>query len=241
MKLVSRFARAGDTIVPAASDHNLLSAFAAQRTDGTVALLVINKSPTATLTATITLAGFRPQATATVYSYGIPQDEAARTGLGSPDIATATLNNVGDNFTASFAPYSATVLAFTIGAPSITTQPGSQSVTEGASVTFTVTANGASPLTYQWNKNGTAISGATGSTLTLANVHAADTGTYTVAVTNALGTAVSNNATLTVTAAPVPPAPPASGGGGGAIGIWFAGFQALLLLAHHRRTHRPAV
>ncbi len=73
-KLMSHFARGGDTVVTAASNANLLSAYAAKRKDGSLSLLLINKSPTVTQNANITLTGYSPQATATVYSYGIPQD-----------------------------------------------------------------------------------------------------------------------------------------------------------------------
>ena len=46
-------------------------------------------------------------------------------------------------------------------APSISTQPANQTVTIGTTATFTVSAAGTGPFTYQWKKNGTAISGAT--------------------------------------------------------------------------------
>src|SRR4029077_14776994 len=51
-------------------------------------------------------------------------------------------------------------------APTITTQPVNQTVTAGQTATFTVAATGTAPLSYQWRKNGTAISGATSSTYT---------------------------------------------------------------------------
>jgi hypothetical protein len=110
LKLLSHFARGGDAVLTATSDHALLSVFAARRRDGSLSLLVINKSPTETLTAAIALADFVPAATATVRSYGIPQDEASRTGVGSPDLAESTLAMPGAVFTAEFGPYSATVL-----------------------------------------------------------------------------------------------------------------------------------
>src|SRR5450759_4701550 len=50
--------------------------------------------------------------------------------------------------------------------PSITTQPTSQTVTAGQTATFSVTASGTAPLSYQWQKNGTAISGATSASYT---------------------------------------------------------------------------
>src|SRR2546421_9918059 len=46
-------------------------------------------------------------------------------------------------------------------APAITTQPASQMVSVGQTATFTVAATGTAPLRYQWQKNGTAIGGAT--------------------------------------------------------------------------------
>jgi alpha-N-arabinofuranosidase len=109
-KLISRWASGGDLVVEAQSDHELLSAFAVRGSDGSLKLLVINKSPNAALAATIDLVGFEPDPTAAVYSHGIPQDEAARTGDGSADLAVSTLQVPGATFTATFAPYSATVL-----------------------------------------------------------------------------------------------------------------------------------
>ncbi len=85
-KLLSKFARGGDSIVSVSSDNTLLSAFGCRRTDGSLRLLVINKSPTATQTSTINISGFTPSATATTYTYCVPEDDAARTCTGSRDI-----------------------------------------------------------------------------------------------------------------------------------------------------------
>lgn len=116
MKLLSKFARGGDTIVSATSNNSLLSVFAAKTTGGNLNLLVINKSPPTTpatsLTASIALAGYTPPAAANVYSYGIPQDDAAKPGgSGSTDIASTTMAISGATFSASFAPYSVTVIS----------------------------------------------------------------------------------------------------------------------------------
>lgn len=112
MKLLSRFARQGDTVVSATSTNSLLTVFATKRTaTGGLSLLVINKDPSATLSANFTLTGFTPSSTAEVLTYGKPQDEAARPGgSGSTDLAASTMNLAGANFSASFAPYSLTVL-----------------------------------------------------------------------------------------------------------------------------------
>lgn len=92
--------------------------------------------------------------------------------------------------------------------PAISTQPTAQTVTAGASVTFSVVAAGTPTPTYQWRKDGTAISGATSASLSLSNVQTANAGSYTVVVTNSAGSVTSTGATLTVNAVVVgtPPA-----------------------------------
>ncbi len=82
--------------------------------------------------------------------------------------------------------------------PLITSQPGSQTVVEQAATQLSVTASGASPLVYQWRKNGTNIVGATSPTITFNSLALADAGTYSVLVTNVAGSTVSSNAVLTV-------------------------------------------
>lgn len=128
-------------------------------------------------------------------------------------------------------------LAFTsVGGdlPTITTQPAGATVNAGASVTFSVTATGTPPLTYQWQLGGTAIAGATGSTYNIGSATTAQAGIYTVVVTNAAGSVLSNSATLTVNTPPPPPAPPppssggGGGGGGGAPSWWFVALLAAL-------------
>jgi len=99
-------------------------------------------------------------------------------------------------------------------APSITTPPASQTVTAGRTASFSVAATGTAPLSYQWNRNGAAISGATSSSYTTAATASSDNGAqFTVAVSNTAGSVTSSAATLTVSAAPVAPSittPPAS-------------------------------
>lgn len=109
-KLLTRFARGGDTVVSASSDYQLLSAYAVKRTNGALTLLVINKSCASNLTANFNLSGYAPATNATVYSYGIPQDEAARTGVGSTDVAQTNITGVQGNFSVTFAPFSASVM-----------------------------------------------------------------------------------------------------------------------------------
>jgi hypothetical protein len=84
----------------------------------------------------------------------------------------------------------------------IITQPANQTVTVGANPAFSVVAGGNTPLSYQWRYNGTNISGATASSVTLNNVQMSQAGNYSVVATNVLGSATSSNALLTVNFAP---------------------------------------
>jgi hypothetical protein len=89
--------------------------------------------------------------------------------------------------------------------PTITTQPLSQTATQGTSVTFTVAASGTAPFSYQWKLNNAGISGATASSYTRSSVQLTDAGSYSAVVSNLAASATSSNATLTVTIPPTPP------------------------------------
>jgi hypothetical protein len=96
-------------------------------------------------------------------------------------------------------------LAPTSSAPQVTQQPANQTVPAGVSATFNVTASGTAPLSYQWQKNGVNIAGATASSYqTPATVLADNGSSYRVIVTNTVGSVTSNSATLTVTANNLP-------------------------------------
>ena len=91
-------------------------------------------------------------------------------------------------------------------APGVSGNIGAQTKATGESITFSVTATGTAPLTYQWFKNSVtalpANPSATTATLTLANLTPSDAGTYTCTVTNAAGSAVSGGFILSITAQP---------------------------------------
>src|SRR5438128_2102775 len=90
-------------------------------------------------------------------------------------------------------------------APTITTPPANQTVTAGQTATFTVVAGGTAPLSYQWQKSGVNIAGATSASYTTQVTTTTDSGsTFDVVVTNTAGTVTSAAATLTVNAAPTP-------------------------------------
>jgi glucose/arabinose dehydrogenase len=83
--------------------------------------------------------------------------------------------------------------------PTITSHPSNLTVSQGQSASFTVSATGANPLSYQWQKNGVNISGANSATYTINNAQSSDQGSYRAVVTNSYGSATSNAASLTVT------------------------------------------
>ena len=100
--------------------------------------------------------------------------------------------------------------------PVIQSQPGNLNVTVGGAAVFAATVSGTTPLSYQWRRNGTNITGANSAILTLTNVSAPNDGRYDLVVTNRAGSVTSEPAVLVVTlGTPValPPtiaAPPAS-------------------------------
>ena len=91
-------------------------------------------------------------------------------------------------------------------APVIVVQPADAAVTNGQSVTFSVGAAGALPLSYQWKRGGAAITNAVGSCCSIVAPALNDNGaTFSVVVSNRAGVVTSSNAVLTVTPGPVPP------------------------------------
>ncbi len=102
------------------------------------------------------------------------------------------------------------VLLVTLAPPIITLQPSSQTALPGATVMLTVSAVGSTPFSYQWRLNsnnltdGGNLSGSATSTLTISNVSAANAGTYSVIVSNSLGSTPSSNAVLSVASVTTP-------------------------------------
>lgn len=91
--------------------------------------MLINKSPTNTLHAEFELRGFSPLSRAQLTSYGILQDESARTHLGSPDLATNIVTGIGYPWLLDVPPYSLNWLSIPASAPvlawaSLVSNPG---------------------------------------------------------------------------------------------------------------------
>ncbi len=154
---------------------------------------------------------------ATAVTYQWQRDGVDLTGATSPTYTLApaqesdsgsTWRVIATNAAGSTTSSSAT-LSVTAGlssAPAITTQPVSQTVASGSMVTFTVAASGSPAPSFQWQRDGIDIPGATADSHVLASVQTTDSGsTWRVIVTNSAGSVISNSATLTVQ-----PPPPAS-------------------------------
>jgi hypothetical protein len=171
-----------------------------------------NQTVTAGQTATFTVlaAGTAPLsyqwqkngvniAGATATSYTTPVTTTADSGT----IFDVVVSNTAGTVTSAAATLTVTTAAV---APTITTQPGNQTVTAGQTATFTVVAAGTAPLSYQWQKSGVNIAGATGASYTTPATTTADSGTsFDVVVSNTAGTVTSAAAMLTVNPAPVAP------------------------------------
>ncbi len=155
---------------------------------------------------------------AEIYRYGVPASQnfftyANRTATeGQADvtnlIATSTSLRRGTNYlavelhqvnaTSSDIIYGLSLWAIPPAAPTITNHPVGLTVEAGTNVTFSVDATGSMPLSYQWYKNSTPISGATNDTYALTYLGPLNSGTYSVVVSNSFGRATSSNAVLNV-------------------------------------------
>lgn len=104
-ELLTNWGRGGDAVVSATSGYGLLSVYAARVVDGSLALLVINKDPSANLPAQIALDNFTPgSSSAPVYWYGEAND------LASGGITTGTASVSGTTIPYTFPSYSMSVL-----------------------------------------------------------------------------------------------------------------------------------
>jgi hypothetical protein len=207
--LLTQFVSPGDSVIKASSDQSLLSVYAAKRADGSLTLLVINKDPANAWTGNINLTGYKPiSAEATVYSYGIPQDNASNPdaptyGIGGTGVAQTTIVDASASFLATFAPYSVsvidmpTVLAFT-------TEPASCAVDAGSTAVFAASATGASSYLWEFSadggsswsvlNDGNGITSSDGPQLMIANVSPANAGEYRAVAVGANG--ASSNASV---------------------------------------------
>jgi DNA/RNA endonuclease G (NUC1) len=131
---------------------------------------------------------------ATSAAYSIPV-----TAAGDAGTYTVVITNDAGKVTSAAATLTVTPAP---EAPTITSQPANVTVNAGTPASFTVAATGTTPISYQWSKGGTIITGATAATYTIASPTALDAGSYSVLVTNPMGHVASSAATLTINVAP---------------------------------------
>ncbi len=113
-------------------------------------------------------------------------------------------NDFGERVTSDNLPINGVIeLVPPMGPPKITLQPRGGLVNAGTRFSFVVEATGSPPLRYQWRRNGVRIASATQSTYSLSDVQYNDSATYSVLVTNLLGSVISSEANLIVNRAPV--------------------------------------
>ena len=173
---------------------------------------VITNQPTALAVTTGQSATFAVTATNTAtLAYQWLKNGSAITGAtNSTYTIAATTTADSANYSVIISNFASSVtsasVALTINpaltVPAIITQPTSLTVTTGTPASLSVTASGSATLTYQWMKNGAVILGATNSAYTITATTTADAASYSVFVANSAGSVTSNNATLTVNAAP---------------------------------------
>ena len=135
---------------------------------------------------------------------GLPPENGSkfiRFNRGTQDFETNVFNGIVWSGGAPAAAVGEAVFIFLPPAPPIITQqPTSKNVVENQSATFSVAAVGEVPLHFQWRRNGVAVTNANASSYTIPFTAIADSGDFSVVITNASGSATSTIVTLTVTA-----------------------------------------
>ena len=193
-------ANAGNYTVIASNYMSITSSSVALTAVSTLNSVTVNQGSSATFSVTVT-GGDLPAYQWKKAGVNIVGATSATLSLGNVQTAdagsyTVTVTNAAGTVTSN----AATLTVIT--PPVISNHPVSATVNQGASASFSVTATGTTP-TYQWQKDGVDLAGATAATLSLINVQAANAGNYTVTVSNAAGTVTSNSATLKVIVPPV--------------------------------------
>ncbi len=141
--------------------------------------------------------GTTPISGASAASYTTPATTSADNG--------SQFKVVVSNSAGSITSSAATLTVSSPSAPVITQQPSNQTVTVGQTATFSVAATGTAPLSYQWEKGTTPISGATAASYTTPATTSSDNGSqFKVVVSNSAGSITSSAATLTVSSPSAP-------------------------------------
>jgi O-glycosyl hydrolase len=166
-----------------ATSQGKVTLSSAAPSSGIVVTLASSNTAAATVPTSVSIASGTTSATFTVSTSSVSASTSS----------TISATYAGATMTAPLAVSPAVV------APTITTEPGSETVTAGQAATFSVVASGTAPLTYQWQENGTNISGATSASYTTPATTTTSNGSiFQVVVSNSAGSITSSAATLTV-------------------------------------------
>jgi hypothetical protein len=207
---------AGDTAVAIYSAQTILTIVTSGPALNVPAITQQPANQTAPLGSNVTFTlGFSGNGNALVewYKNGIPINISNISSQNGPNLALPNIQNSDAANYFAIVTYGggsfvqSNTVTLTIGsvassAPSFSVQPGSLTISSGSTVALNAFASG-SP-SYQWMlnggplANGNGISGATGPTLVISGATVANAGSYSCVATNALGTAQSNSATLSV-------------------------------------------
>ena len=229
MQMASLLGKAGDTLVGASSSNSLLTVHAVRQANGSLALLLINKDRNNAVNANVSLSGFTPSGSGTVYSY-TPASSA---------ITSTTVSGRGANFAMTAQPYSLT--AIVLAGASTPPTPGftlaanltSLSITQGASgaATISVAPSGGFNSNVALSATGVPAgvtatfsppSTTTSATLTLAAAPSATAGTSVFTITGTSGALSATTAlALTINGAPSGTGPATFSGRVAAGGPWY--------------------
>lgn len=181
------------------------------------AAVVVEDPPVITTQPVAVIAGIGGGASFSVVATGSPtllyQWQRNNVNIPGANSDTLSLSNLVTSDSATFRVIvtndvgkatSASVKLSVLTSPTIIKQPISQVWYEHDTATFSVTAAGSATLKYQWRKDNVNITNATAASLKLVNMAASQAGTYTVVVSNAVGSVTSDPATLQVDPVPTP-------------------------------------
>jgi hypothetical protein len=202
MEMLALLGKAGDTLVSSSSTNSLLAAHAVAQANGDLAVLLLNKDPSNATNVAVSLSGYTPASSGTVYSYG----------TSSTAVTSTTMSGLASSFTVAAPPYSLTTILLTPGSTSpnfsVSASPANLSITQGgtASATVTVTPSGgfsgsaslaASGLPSGVTASFSPTSTSGTSTLTLSAGSTAATGSAMLVITGTSGS-LSHQASITL-------------------------------------------
>ncbi len=211
-QFASTLARPEDTMVSTTSSNALLRTHAVKRTDGKLAIILINDDPNNSTTATVSVSGATIGSSGTEYSLGTANFNGQATS--STGVEESTINGLGSTFTVTvpaYTEYGILTSSSSGGTPSFTIAPSaaaltiaqSSSATDAISVADVDGFSGTVTFAVSGLPAGV-TAGFTGNTLTLTASATATIGTSTVTITGTSGTLKETTSIgLTVTAATV--------------------------------------